>query len=301
MTLIVVKYRPSISKPSIDATTGVNMLLDSLTQLHSRLTHPAFVALQHQIDLAELTAWPDSRVLNDIASAPMRFIDDPIMGSPEQVQLTQLGYEGFIDATSSIPTRRNWHDVFNACIWHQFPRCKQRLNQLHIQYINAFGAKPRGLLRDRITHFDECGVILAYTLPPQSTGSCQQSSPFIPDLLTQHAWHAAFVEQRAQWGAKIHPYVFGHANLEMLLDPHIGLTAKWIGVAVPDGFFAQHPRLQTNLLDAILAKQLDPEFFAQKLKPLPILGIPAWWPNQNSDFYADTAYFRPKRATESRK
>ncbi|HBZ06685.1 MAG TPA: DUF3025 domain-containing protein, partial [Massilia sp.] len=29
--------------------------------------------------------------------------------------------------------------------------------------------------------------------------------------------------------------------------------------------------------------------------PLPVLGVPGWWPEQDAAFYADTSVFRPKR------
>jgi hypothetical protein len=29
--------------------------------------------------------------------------------------------------------------------------------------------------------------------------------------------------------------------------------------------------------------------------PLPVLGVPQWWPGQDDDFYADVTVFRPPR------
>jgi len=31
--------------------------------------------------------------------------------------------------------------------------------------------------------------------------------------------------------------------------------------------------------------------------PLPVLGVPRWWPQQDEPFYADAFVFRPKRAS----
>jgi hypothetical protein len=30
--------------------------------------------------------------------------------------------------------------------------------------------------------------------------------------------------------------------------------------------------------------------------PLPVLGVPGWWPGQDEAFYLDQTVFRPKRA-----
>ena len=143
------------------------MPLESLSQFTFVQDHPVFVMLNQVIPLAKLTHWPCVDTLNTIAHGPYTFIDDPESQSLAGIRLGELGYEGFIAETQSIPTRRNWHDVFNACIWHQFPHSKQRLNQLHIEYIKLFGAQPRGKVRDNITHFDECGMLIVHT-----EGSC---------------------------------------------------------------------------------------------------------------------------------
>ena len=39
---------------------------------------------------------------------------------------------------------------------------------------------------------------------------------------------------------------------------------------------------------------MQPVLSPRLLLPLPVLGIPGWWPaNENPGFYADTAVFRP--------
>ena len=265
------------------------MSLDSLSQLYSYRHHPVFTSLFSVVPFNELSSWPTADDLNELAPGPMRFITDPETASEAGMLLETLGYEGFIYQTQSIPTRRNWHDAFNAAIWHQFPRTKQRLNQLHIAYIAKHGALPRGKVRDHITHFDECGVIIAHTA----------NSP-VPQQLLQHQWQSALVENKQLWGHQVDAFVFGHANLEMLLTPHIGLTGKWVGIEVPDGFFVQRPSLQVALLDALLARRVDDAFFAHKLPPIPFLGIPGWWDKQDAGFYANPEYFRPKRINKNK-
>ncbi|PTT87140.1 DUF3025 domain-containing protein, partial [Pelomonas sp. HMWF004] len=72
--------------------------------------------------------------------------------------------------------------------------------------------------------------------------------------------------------------VVGHALLEKLLTPRKPLCAR---VLVVDDLDA--PILPVDLTPAALP-------------PLPVLGIPGWWPaNAEPGFYADAAVFRTKR------
>ena len=93
---------------------------------------------------------------------------------------------------------------------------------------------------------------------------------------------------RRSW-EKARLLLFGHALLEQLVHPRKGLTAHvWRAQcamnsgANPDGW---------------LAAQLTPGALAAKpFTPLPVLGIPGWWPeNLNFSFYDDSLVFRPPR------
>jgi hypothetical protein len=50
-----------------------------------------------------------------------------------------------------------------------------------------------------------------------------------------------------------------------------------------------------DLSDRALADSLQPEVLTtQSLIPLPVLGVPGWWPeNEDADFYDDPTVFRP--------
>ena len=54
-----------------------------------------------------------------------------------------------------------------------------------------------------------------------------------------------------------------------------------------------------DALDAWLACDLQPSRLAAKpFSPLPVLGVPGWWPeNADPAFYDDGAVFRPARST----
>ncbi len=196
-------------------------------------------------------------------------------------------YEQIVFQEHKVPTRcDNWHDFFNALIWMLFPQSKQALNRLHIDDISQHGLSPRTRRRNHITHFDECGVILAY----EDEQDIQ--------ALAEHQWQDSFIAQRPRWGQQIDAFCFGHANLEMLLNPFTGLTGKWLGVKVEATFWQMSLAQQYAYLDkAFVTQHVQAGSFnlPKPLKPLPLLGIPGWWPqNQDPDFYTNTDYFRPK-------
>ncbi|WP_051085036.1 DUF3025 domain-containing protein [Salinimonas chungwhensis] len=203
-------------------------------------------------------------------------------------------YEQIISQDACVPTRENsWHDLFNACIWMQYPATKWRLNQLHVHDIRQAGLHPRTRRRNHITHFDECGVILA--IPENRLGEGNE----ILNLLANHQWQSAFLTHKNAWDKIIFPRVFGHANYEMLLSPFIGLTGKWLAVTVPADFDTMSNMEQLQALDSGMLTQIDKlaNFsMASALPPLPLLGVPGWHFAQDGAFYANQDYFRPKRS-----
>ncbi|OFC72246.1 hypothetical protein BFC18_04060 [Alteromonas confluentis] len=200
-------------------------------------------------------------------------------------------YEEIIFQDNVLPTREsNWHDFFNALIWMQFPRTKGLLNRMHVEDIAAHGVHPRTASRNRITHFDECGVVLAVPerLQPQGRELLY--------ALAHHNWIEIMLEKRANWGDVLYPFIFGHANLEMLLEPFIGLTGKWLAVTVPDDFNQMSFQQQCHAVDTALFQRFTKtDVFSVKghLHPLPLLGVPGWYSPQNLTFYQNTDYFRP--------
>ncbi|MDO6567099.1 DUF3025 domain-containing protein [Alteromonas sp. 1_MG-2023] len=202
-------------------------------------------------------------------------------------------YEEIIAEDNCVPTRENsWHDLFNALIWIQFPATKALLNKLHMQDIAQYGAHPRTERRNRITHFDECGLVLAL-----EAGDEDKSNQLL-HALAQHHWVDSFVTHRHEWGAHITPFIFGHANLEMMLSPFIGLTGKWLAVSVPKGFSEMSYWQQRAEVDKALVNRiakLDAFNKSPLLKPIPLLGVPNWFNKQDTAFYNNSEYFRPLR------
>ncbi|MFC3201281.1 DUF3025 domain-containing protein [Alteromonas oceani] len=226
----------------------------------------------------------DCAKLMDEGWAGPDFIDD------DQADLANRYYEVFIAEENQVPTRTNWHDTFNAMMWIAFPRTKKRINTLHCEEIAQFGVHPRTPKRNRITHFDECGLVIA--VPQDKLEKGNQ----LLERLANHQWQECLVDNQHEWGNTLFPVIIGHALYEMLLDPFIGLTAKWLAVIVPEGFEKMDEKTRYKVIDAALAErltELDGLAAKNTLKPIPLLGIPGWYSEQTEAFYADTGYFRP--------
>ena len=215
--------------------------------------------------------------------APVREIAQTLSGDPDVVAALNAingglphfvaaaalpggeAYEAFIARSGSVPTRNNPHDLLNGLMWQHQPALKHRLNQLQAADIARYGVGPtRGALRDALTRFDEHGALWFDAPPP------------LAQALAARDWNALFLTHRALWsGAGFE--IFGHALLEQLaIAPRKGLTAF---VALGDPL-AWSPA----------------QWAAKPFLPLPVLGIPGWWPgNEDPAFYADTRVFRPPR------
>lgn len=199
-------------------------------------------------------------------------------------------YEQIIFDDKTIPTRDNsWHDFFNAYIWSTFPKSKAFLNQQHVTEIEQYGLNPRTKLRNKITLFDECGVILLTT------------NRQLKDAFEKQNWQMIFQNSEVNWFVDTLPVVFGHAIYEMLLQPFLGLTGKVLVVEVDDIDVinrASDPSVLDELLiDVLKTKEVlkqDKPFY-----PFPILGVPGWYiENQDDAFYANEQYFMPKRSSK---
>jgi hypothetical protein len=103
-----------------------------------------------------------------------------------------------------------------------------------------------------------------------------------------HDWPRLFVELRADWReAKL--WCFGHALMEKLLSPYKAITAHTLWCDAP----ASLPQQE---LDAWLARELPQLLQRAAWTPLPVAGVPGWWPaNEDASFYADARVFRPRR------
>ncbi|MDE2607253.1 MAG: DUF3025 domain-containing protein [Burkholderiales bacterium] len=214
---------------------------------------------------------PQHEALN-AGGAPVRFV-------PQERLPAGMPYERFIFETGQCPVRPGLHDFFNGLVWLRFPRAKAALNRLQAAEIARDGIRARrGPVRDAITVFDENGALL-------------QAPPALWQALRERAWRRLFVELRPLW-REARLQVFGHALLEQLVSPRKGLTAHvWCeDAALDSGADA----------DAWLAARCTSQALAAKpFTPLPVLGVPGWWAeNENFSFYDDSLVFRPRKTPE---
>lgn len=245
--------------------------------------HPAFEVVADCAEALAWSDWPDAEPYYRQLSAahlPIRF-----------AEVSDVSYEQHIAATGAVPTRyANWHDYFNALIWNVFPNSKQALNDLHL--LAKSGGSQRGSRRDAATLFDESGVVFACSYPALS------------DALMQMDWPTLFQTQRQQWHRQVKTLMFGHGALDKLRSPYIGLTAHALVIPV-DAWLLQQPmpilRAEIDRKLSRIISEMTADWTPADLYPLPLLGIPGWWPeNDNPEFYANEQYFRRQRRRQEK-
>ncbi len=236
--------------------------------------------------LDQLPARPDTSALAILAN---KF---PIYtGNGRQVrfvppQADNLAYECRIWESGEVETRPdNWHDFFNALVWFAFPRTKTAVSASHVGAMAPDG-EARGTVRDALTHFDECGIVVL------------SANPALLDLLRNFEWKRLFLECRAEVLGNMRFVVFGHATYESLLKPFRGLTAKailydvdasWLQLPMAEQLAAVDVRLAADLASGRYARPRD-------FQPLPLLGIPGLIPeSEDPAYFDDTWQFRRGR------
>ena len=90
------------------------------------------------------------------SGAPLKFV------APDDAGLASgLAYEVRTFERGEVVTRPdNWHDAYNALVWLEFPRSKAVLNSRHVEALAGEVPGKRAQVRDHITQFDECGVVI---------------------------------------------------------------------------------------------------------------------------------------------
>lgn len=212
---------------------------------------------------------------------------------PQSALPIDSSYGRHIARTGCVPTRYNLHDFFNGLSWFQFPQIKLALNALGFAAIDSRdsgSASMRGGVGDALTHFDENAVLFA------------SADPALSAALRSFDWRTLFVTSRDAWTARCEVRCFGHALLEKLMTPFNACTAHaWI-VDVPPDYFAwpddaRDARLDCTVSEALSAGELSG---SRAFAPLPVLGIPGWWPaNRDPSFYDDVSVFRRGRRERS--
>jgi len=231
---------------------------------------------------AALNAKVEKSNIRNHANLLIRFI-------PQHELPDNTAYEAHISATGNVPTRDNLHDFFNALVWLTFPKIKAQLNALQAKQIERLGVgKSRGATRDAATLFDENSALLAVADTPQGRAIVQ--------ALRAHQWHQLFVQERQQFITHTKVFLFGHATMEKLVRPYKAITAHSFICWVEPHFDGLSDVEKCRYLDEQVAHQLQQiELAPTMFSPLPVLGVPGWWPDQTVEFYADEFVFRAAR------
>lgn len=250
-------------------------------------------------DLNRLTAfdewnnWPTCEDLATLLPYEVKNLNDKkIEFVPQKAteDFNAVAYEAFIYDSGQVPTReKSWHDIFGALTWSLFPKTKALINKLHVDDIKKYGTVERTTLRNALTLFDECGVVLV------------TKNKALIEQLKNHQWQDVFVNNRALWHKAdsdgIGTFQFGHANYEMLTRPYIGLTGKWLVIEMSAELLGLPLNVQYRMVDDRLMELIGQGALNDnsQLFPLPLLGVPNWFAaNKENAFYLNENYFRPK-------
>jgi hypothetical protein len=242
--------------------------------------------------------WPNAEILNHIAddsgrrivNARGQRIEFVAAGPPGGER--ELGFEARTYASGQVPVRPvNWHDLLNALVWMVFPTAKAAINGRHLLEMETQAGGQRTPTRDALTHLDEDGVIVL------------AADPALSQLMRGFAWKELFWRRREEVRRAMRFFVFGHALYEKALAPFIGMTGKALVFDVDAAVLAREPvRLlaEADRLTALYALNPACMLGPVELAPLPVLGVPGWWPdNEAQGFYDNSDYFRPGRTRQA--
>jgi hypothetical protein len=268
--------------------------LDWTSRLPYRELHPRFLSA-----LRAHQHWPRPEHYDELVrQVPQRAGDAaaelPRFVEQERAALERAGgYEQHVARLRAVPTRpNNWHDFFNMAVWAHFPRVRWALNALHVD--DTLGPKDqrngRAPPQNLAATFDESGVLVVST-----------SASMLEDL-RELRFKRFYWERRAELLETTRFWFVGHGTLESLLTPHPGLAAKGLLLqvpALPDARGWDELRFE---LDARAAACLEGWRHAHHiLDPVPVLGIPGYWNNEQPDFYDNARYFRFERQSRARR
>ena len=195
-------------------------------------------------------------------------------------------YEARLRVRGEMPLReRDWHDFFSVLVWLTYPKTKAALNDAHHGRLHGAAAGGRrGAARDALTLFDENGVIVL------------SSESSLLDDVREFRWKRLFLDRRDAVRAAMRVHVFGHALLEKALRPYVGMSAHAVLLQVPEEHFVQPRATELAAVDVLAADAVRALTTPRSLSPLPVLGVPGWWrDNEQPAFYDNAAYFREGR------
>lgn len=233
--------------------------------------------------------FPDCTALNELLPPGLRHPGRPPVRFISSEEHAPGPYEPRIYEEGLVSTRpESWHDLFNALTWALLPRSKLAINAAHCRVDTQDADSGRGALRDALTLFDECGVILACT-----------DRRWL-ERLARHQWQDCLPGRIDFFHQQVTLIVAGHAQLEKFLAPYPSMTANTLLVHIDPETQALPRQQRLTRLDQWLAAEITGGAVLSRpacLSPLPLAGIPGWWPDLRQDeaFYADRSIFRSMR------
>jgi hypothetical protein len=200
-------------------------------------------------------------------------------------QIPGVDYERHIFETGEVSTREDsWHDLFNGLVWCVLPRLKGAMNAAHHAHLEEAHDGRRGARRDALTLLDESGALVV---------SC---NPGLLAALAARDWRQAFLGLAGAWQHEVRTVICGHGLLEKLWTPYKSITAQVLLLYQDSAAAALWSDEFLSGLDASAARRLLGGLCQSPadLSPLPLMGIPGWWPegDQDRSFYDDAAVFR---------
>jgi hypothetical protein len=246
-----------------------------LTRLPYRELHSGLLQA-----IASLDGWPPPEEYDRLAALVPRSRDVVVprfVTQRREAVAAAGGYEQHVAKFCAVPTRPgSWHDFFSMLVWAHFPKLRWALNALHVD--PEPGPRDprngRAPAQNLAASFDEQGMLVV------------SSERSLLEELRGLAFKRVFWERREELLATTRFWVIGHGMLESLLEPHPGLVARGLLLHLPAG----SSRLE---LDSLVAQRIR-DFRRQicVLDPIPLLGIPGYWPEQTAEFYDDAGHFR---------
>ena len=253
-----------------------------------------FAALKPAASGLPEIGWPNVELLNEMADASgLRIVNarGQRIHFVEQVSKATRFEDEFEPRTylsGEVMVRPlNWHDLFNALVWMSFPTAKAVLNARHFAALTSQAGSQRSATGDALTMFDEDGMVVL------------SSDNELLDLLREFRWKELFCARRNPVQERVRFLIFGHALYEKARAPFVGMTGKALLFSVPEKtIHLQGGELNAAVDQLVATFAHDPGKLVngQVFAPLPMLGIPGWWSQNESDgFYDNTTYFRPGR------
>jgi Protein of unknown function (DUF3025) len=193
---------------------------------------------------------------------------------PQQLNKIENNYQLSIFFTGGVSSReRNWHDLFNAISYDQFPLIKESINRRHFwEHLKQTECNPtkmnqttnnRTAVQDALTLLDEGGAIVV----------CKSKE--MTEVLRVGNWEKILNMNELEMRQSFSIYLFGHAIFEVLLN---GVPCPHISCIVLTNKSTEQNFPQKHKVDFIASYLLNSSKIisgTENLWPIPLLIFPS--------------------------